>query len=197
MFSERPSILKIFQRLAIFLYPHLFKFTFVVLPSIIARQIDEVERIIAGNAIMVNSFIYGSHKRTLLHKAAEIGDLGICQVLIKYEAEVNKQDARKQTPLWFAAKEGHGDICNVLIQNGAFVDAKDNAEETPLWIAAIKGHENVCKMLIENGASINAVLQFQYGTPNRILVDEDMWKRFMKWNSEYGNMFKLFTLFLN
>ena len=152
---------------------------------------------------MVNNFIYGSHKRTLLHKAAEIGDYRICQLLIDHAADVNKQDARKQTPLWFAAKEGYGDICNVLIQNGAFVDTKDIAEETPLWIAAIKGHEDVCKMLIDNGADINAVVQLDLITPKRILVDEDMWIRFRKWHSEYGNIslsflhyFSLYSRFL-
>ena len=98
--------------------------------------------------------MYGYRKRTLLHKAAQIGDPVVCQLLIDHGADVNKQDARKQTPLWVSAEEGHKDICEVLIQNGASVGKEDASQRTPLWIAAHKKHEDVCKILIDNGAEI-------------------------------------------
>ena len=117
----------------------------LVLPSIITRQIDEIEQLLDINSDMVNSFKYGSRKRTLLHKAAQIGDCSICDLLISRGANVNMEDAHNQTPLWIAANEGHADICNVLIQKDAFIDAMDAAKITPLLIASKKRHKDVCK----------------------------------------------------
>ena len=62
--------------------------------------------------------MYGTHRRTILHKAAEIGDRRVCDLLIDYGANVNKEDARKRTPLMVAADKGHEDICDVLIKKG-------------------------------------------------------------------------------
>ena len=145
---------KIFSKVSIFYISLCIKFIFVVLPSIVARKIGEIEQVLVKNKSLINGFIYGSHKRTLLHKAAQIGDSEICQLLVDHGAEVNKQDTWKQTPLWLAAKEGHGNLCNMLIQKGAFVDAEDAAERTPLWIASSRKHEEVCKILIQNGADV-------------------------------------------
>ena len=167
----------------------------VVLPSITMRQIDEVQRLLAKSIGMVKSFMYGSHKRTLLHKAAETGDLTICKLLINKGANVNKEDTRKKTPLWCAAEKGHKDVCNVLIQKGAFVDKTDTTWKTPLWIAASKRHQDVCEILIANGASVKRFDAFNIKIMD--LVDDDMGKQFLKWNIEYGKWFNLFTLFLN
>ena len=159
------------------------------------RKIDEVKRLLAKSNDMVNSFMYGSHKRTLLHKAANTGDLNICNILIDEGADVNKEDIRKKTPLWCAAKKGHKDICNMLIQKGAFVNKSDINQKTPLWIAASKRHQEVCQILINNGASVQAFDVFNIKIMD--LVDNDMRKQFLKWKIEYSKRFKLFPLFLN
>ena len=158
-------------------------------------QIGEVERLLAKSKNLVNSFTYGYHRRTLLHKAAQIGDHRICKLLIDHGLDVNKQDARKQTPLFLAVEEGHGAICEVLIQNGAFVDKPDAYEKTPLWIAASKKHENVCKILINNGAEVNRKDNFK----NSIWEDlgyNDIVTQCFIWHIEYSKMFNLFILFL-
>lgn len=137
--------------------------------------------------------MFGNHKRTLLHKAAEIGDPTICNLLIDHGADVNNQDTRKKTPLWLAAKEGHGDICSMLIQNGAFVDMKCTTGETALWIAGILGHEDTCKILINNGADVCVVNALGFSIHHSI--DCNMSKRFYRWHFEYSKMLKLFKLF--
>ena len=60
-----------------------------------AKQIAEIKRLVSTNNSLVNGFIYDYRKRTLLHKAAQIGDHKICELLIDHGADVNKEDARK------------------------------------------------------------------------------------------------------
>ena len=131
--------------------------------------------------------MYGYRKRTLLHKAAQIGDRRVCELLIDHGADVNKQDARKQTPLSVAAEEGHKDICEVLIQNGASIDEKDVTRRTPLSIAARKNHEDVCKILIDNGANIFEENELGRGLA---LTENNLWfERFRCWDFENSKIF--------
>ena len=111
---------------------------------------DEIKWLLATNNGLVNGFMYGYRKRTLLHKAAQIGDRRVCELLIDHGADVNKEDARNQTPLWVAAEEGHLEICRVLILNGASANQKDSTQRTPICIATRKKHEDVCMILIDN-----------------------------------------------
>ena len=140
---------------------------------------------------MINSFTYASHKWTLLHKAAEIGDYSICSLLIDRGADVSKEDVRKQTPLFLAAQKNHADICNILIENGAFVNIKDATGKTPLLIGASKSLEETCKKLILNGAD-----PFEY---DNFLIDtlcsdnRNMADMCYKWRVEFGKMIIFFT----
>ena len=159
------------------------------------KKVHEVERLLAKCNDIVNSFMYGSYKRTLLHKAAETGDFTICNILIDKGADVNKEDIKKKTPLWCAAKKGHKDVCSVLIQKGAIVDKTDIDWKTALWIAASKRHQEVCQILIHNGASLSSWDAFNIKIMD--LVNSDMGKQLIKWNIEYSKRFNLFILFLN
>ena len=145
---------------------------------------------------MVNSYLYGTHKRTLLHKAAEIGDWSICNLLIDRGANVNKEDASWHTPLWLAAWKGHGDICNLLIKKGAFVSEVDRYRRTPLWIAASNSHEEVCKILINNGANVVKEIEIYMNLPGSE-ANFDIFQQLKFWHSEYGKMFNLVTFFLS
>ena len=138
--------------------------------------------------------MYGYRKRTLLHKAAQIGDRRVCKLLIDHGADVNKQDARKQTPLWVAAEKGHKDICEVLIQNGASVDEKDATQTTPLFIAARKKHKDVCKILVDNGALIFE--RDELGSCAEKSCDPVLRKQLRCWHWEYSKIYNLFALFL-
>ena len=129
-----------------------------------------------------------------MHKASQVGNLRVCKLLMDYDADVNKQDSKKQTPLWIAAKEGHEDICNELIQKDAFVNAKDEIGRTPFFIAFRKRHENVCKMLIHNGANtnINEVngIDIYFEEP----LSERWHSRVLAfWENEDGKLLKRFT----
>lgn len=148
------------------------------------------------NKEMINSFIYGNHKRTLLHKAAEIGDYNICKLLIDHGADVRKEDTRKRTPLFLAVQKGHVDICNVLIENGASVNIKDATGKTPLLIAASKSLEETCKILVLNGANPFDNDNFLLGTVLPVHGNPAYSNEFHMlklWRADFGKMIKFFT----
>lgn len=165
------------------------EFLFAVLPLIIADQIDEIKQLLGKNKNLVNSFKYGSQKRTLLHKASQVGNLRVCKLLLDYDADVNEQDIKRQTPLWIAAKEGYGDICNELIQRGANVNKEDYIGRTPYFIAFKKRHKNVCKILDHNGANTEL---------NDICFEKPFseclcYYTSLLWENEHGKLLKHFT----
>lgn len=186
MLAKTDSFPDISLKPAIVSHPYYFKFIFIALIFITGRKKAEVEEVLAENNEIATRFMYSSLKRTLLHKAAEIGDCSICDLLIEHGADVNKEDVRKQTPLWLAAKKGHGNVCNMLIGKGAFVSIKDATGKTPLWIAASKAHEEVCEILIDNGACTWD--RDEYGVAIIRLVDSDMFCKFTAWENKYSKI---------
>ena len=156
---------------------------------IIEDQIDEIKQLLDKNKNLVNSFKYGSQKRTLLHKASQVGILRVCKLLMDYDADVNKQDIKGKTPLWIAAKEGYGDICNELIQKGAIVNKEDEIGRTPFFIAYKKTHENVCRILIHNGANTELNDICSEKPFSECLYYDDL----MFWKNEHGKLLKHFT----
>ena len=148
---------------------------------------------------MVNSYLYGTHKRTLLHKAAEIGDWSICDLLIHHGANVREEDARLHMPLWLAAEKGHGDICSLLIEKGALVSEMDGYMRTPLCIAASNSHEEVCKILINKGANVVKEIENFVSLPasKAVSISQHLFQQLKFWHSEHGKMFNLVTFFLS
>ena len=67
----------------------------------------------------------------LLHKAAEMGRVAVCEFLMEF-IDVNARDDEGKTPLHAAAYQVHPDVCELLVDNGATVDAVDTRGCTPL-----------------------------------------------------------------
>eukprot|EP01125_Pyxidicula_operculata_P010578 TRINITY_DN3478_c4_g1_i2.p1 TRINITY_DN3478_c4_g1~~TRINITY_DN3478_c4_g1_i2.p1 ORF type:complete len:230 (-),score=35.23 TRINITY_DN3478_c4_g1_i2:180-869(-) len=66
-----------------------------------------------------------------LHYACDAGNLELCELLLNYSPNVNKQDNEGQTPLHYACICEHTDIISLLIKHGADVNIKDNEGQTP------------------------------------------------------------------
>ena len=97
-----------------------------------------------------------SDSYTPLLIAAENGHAEMVKVLIKYGADVNKEDEDDySTPLWIAAQDGHAEVVKVLIKAEADVNKTGQGDITPLWIAAGNEHVEVVQVLIEAGADVN------------------------------------------
>jgi len=91
---------------------------------------------------------------TPLHKAASIGQIDICTLLIEKGADVNVKDNLQLTALHLAAYHGHPGVIKLFITKGVNANAQDNNGYTP-FIWAIFGKKiKVMEKLIKNGANL-------------------------------------------
>ncbi|MCP5369834.1 MAG: ankyrin repeat domain-containing protein [Rickettsiaceae bacterium] len=105
---------------------------------------------------------YSKSKKSLLHVAAINGHVDIVKILIKYGADVNKQDVWGHTSLYYAAGCGHVNIVGILVENNANVNTKDPCSGSILHAAAYNGHVDIIKILIENH-NTNIHIEDKYG----------------------------------
>ncbi len=89
-----------------------------------------------------------------LHYACQNGYLQLAELLLRYGADPNMEDADMNTPLHFAARNNQLDCAALLIKHGAIVDAPDIAGWTPLRGAILSQHENMAALLQKHGARI-------------------------------------------
>lgn len=89
-----------------------------------------------------------------LHYACQNGYLQLAELLLRYGADPNMEDADMHTPLHFAARHNQPDCAALLIKYGAIVDAPDIAGWTPLRGAILNQHEDMVTLLRKHGARI-------------------------------------------
>lgn len=75
-----------------------------------------------------------------------------CKVLVRKNANVNKQDNAGNTPLHLAAWNGYHNICKLLVENNANINQPNNKGKTPLHLAADERHRR-CYILLGGDAS--------------------------------------------
>lgn len=75
---------------------------------------------------------------TVLHVAAENGNMNTVELLIDHQVELNARDKKGRTALHLAAKEGHVRIIRILLRNGAEVDLVDYSGNSALHYAAFR-----------------------------------------------------------
>jgi ankyrin repeat protein len=66
-----------------------------------------------------------------LHWCAYAGHLEVAEMLVKYGANVNLQDASKATPLHLAATKGHTEMASFLLNKGARTDVDVSVAHAP------------------------------------------------------------------
>ncbi|XP_028969164.1 ankyrin repeat domain-containing protein 50 [Galendromus occidentalis] len=94
-------------------------------------------------------------ERTLLHTAANDGDLNLVVRLLEIGAEIERSDRNGQTALNLAARQGFTQIVEVLLKSGAAVDHADLDGWTPLRSSAWAGHAAVVDTLLEYKAQVD------------------------------------------
>ena len=117
--------------------------------------------------------------RSLLHEAAEKGDVQEVKRLLERGEDVDVRTTRERTPpdetkpaflsalestldssgstpLHVAASNGHAEVVALLLENGADPNAKNRIDVTPLHMAAMDGHLPVVELLVAHGADVNA-----------------------------------------
>jgi ankyrin repeat protein len=109
------------------------------------------------NKFSPNSFNNTIEKRTLLSLAAEIGKKEVINLLLKFSAQVDLEDAEGLTPLCHATMNNQMTIVEMLIQNGAKVNIpiKFAKTQTPLSFSITQKNTDLAELLLKNGANIS------------------------------------------
>lgn len=116
-------------------------------------DIAKIQSIINRKPAIVNS------ERMLgespLHKAAEIGNPKVIELLLKNGAICNSKNFNRATPLHIAVKKNKEEAVVELIQSCDQVNAMAyRSDLTPLHLASLNGYYKIAKILVENGADI-------------------------------------------
>ncbi|KAL2089346.1 hypothetical protein ACEWY4_014034 [Coilia grayii] len=94
----------------------------------------------------VNSLKQGSD--SLLHIAAEHGQLSVIELLLQCGAKLDAQDQQGRTALHRATEKGQTAAMMALVTAGADIYTCDNASKTPLHLAAQNGHRDTVQALV-------------------------------------------------
>lgn len=95
----------------------------------------------------VNSIKQGSD--SLLHVAAEHGQLSIIEFLLQSGAKLDTRDEQGCTALHRAALKGQTTAVMALLTAGSDIYTCDNASKTPLHLATQNGHQDIVQTLVE------------------------------------------------
>ena len=110
----------------------------------------EVVQFLLENTREVNLQNYQDPNKgwTPLHYAADKGHFDICQLLIRYGANLSQQTISGATQLHKAAQRGHLKVCKLIGDYREDKNPANNSGLTPLHGAATNGHLEVCKYLM-------------------------------------------------
>lgn len=93
----------------------------------------------------------GTDGETAIQQAAEFGYTSVVELLIRHDADVNREFKDGRTPLYWAAKNGHKEIVEILIRSGANVNAKASGR-SPLTAAREERRTEIYELLLKHGA---------------------------------------------
>ncbi|XP_065085323.1 uncharacterized protein LOC135707425 isoform X2 [Ochlerotatus camptorhynchus] len=94
-------------------------------------------------------------KSTALHSAVENGHFSVVKQLIENNADPNDMDEYNRTALHVASYKENMEIIQLLIDKGGNLNSKTIFGQTPLHLAVLNNHESVVKNLIANSADPN------------------------------------------
>lgn len=86
--------------------------------------------------------------RTLLHYAAEAGELDDVRLLLRSNAVPDARDMRGNTPLHLAARYGRTRVVRALLDAGSDPHARNDENATPLMLACIDSETEVVRTLL-------------------------------------------------
>jgi len=111
------------------------------------------------------------NRETILHGAAQKGNVEVASVLIHLKADLNVQNTMEgAAPLHVAARHGNHTIVQTLIQSGCNVQITDKHGRTALHWAVSAGHVSVVKLLLQSGC--NNIPDSNGETPLSILLQK-------------------------
>lgn len=121
--------------------------------------------------------------RAALHFACEDGNLPLVELLLKYEADVNIQDKRKELPLHLASRcrslgtscEDQTSIVRLLCEHGSEINSTTSVDCTALYLVTFYACLHKARILLFHGADPNKTYNrdFTFGSPLHIAATKD------------------------
>jgi len=143
--------------------------------AVYGGRVNRVKKLLDRKPISIHST--NGYGETLLHIAANQGDVPMVALLIRRGAEIDARDRYGRTPL-FSAVGGtfgpHPEVAKMLVDHGADVNARKNSGETVLCYALemgrARGPKNIeaIEVLLKAGADVNAPENSMGWTPLHI-----------------------------
>ncbi|AGJ99742.1 MULTISPECIES: ankyrin repeat domain-containing protein [unclassified Wolbachia] len=94
---------------------------------------------------------------TLLHFAANFGDINVTKLLLEGGAGVDIKDQNGNTSLHLSASNGYIDIVELLVKEGSDPNVVNKDGNTSLHLAAANGHIDIIELLVKEGSDLNVV----------------------------------------
>ncbi|KAK7045924.1 E3 ubiquitin-protein ligase mib1, partial [Halocaridina rubra] len=110
-----------------------------------AQKVDEI---LKKGDVDVNG-VFAGH--TALQAASQNGHLEVIHILLRYNAQVEKEDKDGDRAIHHAAYGDEPGVVQILASAGADLNARSKRRQTPLHVAVNKGHVGVVKTLLELG----------------------------------------------
>ncbi|CAI2380891.1 unnamed protein product [Moneuplotes crassus] len=113
-----------------------------------------------------------NRKRTILHRAATAGHIGVIRGLLNIEnIDPNKLEKDQCTPLGLALRDDHEEIANILIEKEKVdVNLGGGSFGAPIHIAVSRNKVKTLLKLVKRNVDINKV-DFKLQTPLHIIMD--------------------------
>mmetsp|Transcript_12704 Transcript_12704/g.17657 ORF Transcript_12704/g.17657 Transcript_12704/m.17657 type:complete len:171 (-) Transcript_12704:126-638(-) len=118
------------------------------------RNWNDVLQLVARQQKTGISHYVDQYGKSLLHYAAEQGEVKALKRILTYGADVNGLDLSKHSPLGFAAASGSLKCVEILLLHKADVNAIDIHGHGPLYAAACRGHLAIVKSVVDHNARI-------------------------------------------
>ncbi|OMJ73271.1 hypothetical protein SteCoe_28084 [Stentor coeruleus] len=130
---------------------------------------------------------------TPLHLAAMHGHLKVCEILLDYGDNIDKNpiNIHKKTPLHLACINNQIPLAQLLVRSGANINALDDLENTPVHYSAQLGSKDLLEWLLSKGPDLT-IKNFEGKTAMEINTRESVQEIFKKEPS--GSSSPLFTL---
>lgn len=113
-----------------------------------------------------------NRKRTILHKAATTGHVGVVKGLLSIESiNPNQLEKDQCTPLGLALRDDKDEIAHILLEKDKVdVNAGNGSFGAPLHIAVSRSKVDIVNKLIKKHVDVNK-LDFKKQTPLHIIMD--------------------------
>jgi ankyrin repeat protein len=123
---------------------------------------DIVNALLGANANI--NYTSSSDKPTALHAAASRGHLGIVQILLDRDADIDATSPDHGTALYAAVANQHHKITELLLERDAKVNLIGGAALRPLNVGALVGNLDAVRELIDHDADIDPDEEYWYGS---------------------------------